>query len=80
MENNSRNTADRYKVKKAERAQEQTKPELKKPQQPVPDRAGPKPKTKDPSKQPVLKQRKKKAKTIKPRKQPKIKQHKVKKY
>lgn len=80
MDANSRNTADRYKAKREKERREQTKPELKKPQQPAPDRAGVKPKTKNPAKQPVLKQQKKKAKTINPKKQPKIKQHKVKKY
>jgi biopolymer transport protein ExbB/TolQ len=79
MENNSRNTADKYKTKRQKQRKEQTEPELKKPRQPVPDRAGPKPKTKDPAKQPELKQQKKKAKTVDPKKQPRLKQHKIRK-
>ena len=79
MENNSRNTADKYKIKRQKQRKEQTEPELKKPRQPKPGRAGPKPKTKDPAKQPELKQQKKKAKTVDPKKQPRLRQHKVKK-
>jgi hypothetical protein len=80
MENNSRNTAERYKAKKQKQKKEQTKPEMKKPSQPVPEKAGTKVKTKDPSRQPELKQQKKKAKTVDPKKQPRLKQHRVKKY
>ena len=76
MENNSRNTADKYKVKRQKQRREQSEPELKKPQQPTPDRTGPKPKTKDPSKLPEMKQQKHKAKSkVKdPSKQPALKQ------
>ncbi len=76
MENNNRNTAEKYKVKRQKQRREQTEPDLKKPRQPAPDRTGPKLKTKDPSKQPEMKQQKQKArsKVKDPSKQPVLKQ------
>lgn len=82
MEDNIKNTAVRYKVKKQKQRKEQVKPELTQPGQPKPVKAQAKPKTKDPGKQPKLKQQKEKAKPklVDPKKQPKLKQHKIKKY
>jgi hypothetical protein len=82
MENNSRNTEESYKAKKKNQRKEQTKPELKKPEQPKAKTQKAKVATKDPKKQPELKQQKGKAKSKMkdPKKQPKLKQHKINKY
>jgi hypothetical protein len=78
MDNNSRNTADKYKVKKQKQRKEQSKPELDKPRQPDPERVNTRVKTKDPAKQAEVKQQKQKAgsKTKDPSKQPALKQQK----